>query len=62
MLLMGACSFNITTNVTLVNACMDVMVMGNFSKSKFEAPINFCINSLKLDVLACTKVVVDVIS
>jgi hypothetical protein len=41
---------------------MDAMVMGNFSKSKFEAPINFCIDSLKQDVLTCINVVVDVIS
>jgi hypothetical protein len=41
---------------------MDAMVMGNFSKSKFEALVNFCIDSLKLDVLVYINVVVDVIS
>jgi hypothetical protein len=46
----------------LAAACLDVMVMGNFSKSESEAPVSFCTSSLKLDVSACTKVVVDAIS
>ncbi len=43
----------------LAACCLDGRVMGSFlSKSEFETPVSFCTSSLKLEVSACTKVVV----
>jgi hypothetical protein len=43
----------------LAACCLDGRVMGSFvSKSESETPVSFCTSSLKLEVSACTKVVV----
>lgn len=41
--------------LTFATACIDVMVMENFSKSKFEAPVNFCIDSKKIGCVSWHK-------